>query len=290
MPRRPGPVARSVREGEAGYALLAAVAGIVIFALLALGQVTAMRAAVVSAQAEIDQARAAAAADAGVAITINHLLDTGPARWTLDGRPRQARFEAAQLAIRIDDERGKVPLNIIEEDQVTRMLEIIGVQDQALRVARDSYLDWLDDDDEPRLNGAEAEYYHRFGYDPRNGPLNTPGEMARIRGFTPRMVAQLTPFVTVYFAGGVFETRYAQPQALGVMLGEGAGGPAAIAQAREAAGQTTALGFADAAELVGRPLGLHVTATLPGGARAERHVIVELTGAEARPYIVRAFS
>ncbi len=278
------------RRSEAGYALVAAVAAILVFALLALGQVTGMRAAIVSGEAEIDSARAAAAVDAGVALAIHHLLDSNDTtRWTMDGRVREARFEAARLLIRIDDERGKVPLNIIEEAQVTKMLEAIGLAGEPLRIARDSYLDWLDDDDEPRLNGAEAPWYRQRGQSIRNGPVSSVGELARIRGFTPRMVAQLAPFVTVHFAGGVFELRFAQPQALGVMYGEGEGGPLAIARARELAGQQTALGFVDAAQVVGRPLGIHVIALLPGGARAERTVIVELTGTELRPYVIRAY-
>jgi general secretion pathway protein K len=278
------------RATEAGYALVAAVAAILVFAMLALGQVTGMRAAVISGEAEIEQARAAAAVDAGVALAIQHLLDPDDRRrWTMDGRVREARFDAARLLIRIDDERGKVPLNIIVEEQVTKMLELVGLSGEPLRVARDSYLDWLDDDDEPRLDGAESAWYARRGITVRNGPVSSIGELARIRGFTPRMVAQLQPFVTVHFAGGVFEIRYAQPQALAVMYAGGEGGPQAIARLRELAGQQTAIGFVDAAQFVGRPLGIHVIAQLPGGARAERTVIVELTGTEVRPYVIRAY-
>ncbi len=277
-------------QREAGYALVAAVAAIVVFAMLALGQVTGMRAAVISGEAEIEQARAAAAVDAGVALAIYRLLDSDDrTRWTMDGRVREARFDAARLLVRIDDERGKIPLNLIDEGQVRAMLESVGVVGEANEVARDSFLDWLDDDDEPRLNGAESAWYARQGQTIRNGPLSSVGEMARIRGFTPRLVAQLAPFVTVHFAGGVFEIRYSQPKALAVMYGEGGGGPQAIARARELAGQTTALDFVDAKQVVGRPLGVHVVALLPGGGRAERTVIIELTGTELRPYVVRAY-
>lgn len=275
---------------DAGYALVAAVASILVFAALALAQVTAMRAAVISGEAEVDAARAAAAADAGIAIAIGHLITPDDrSRWVMDGRLRQVGFETARLSIRIDDERGKVPINLIEEDQVTRMLEAVGLQSPALQVARDSLLDWIDDDDEPRTDGAEADFYRPRGYEPRNSYLFSIGELARIRGFTPQLVARLAPFVTVHFSGGAFEPRYAQPQALGVMLGTGGQGPDAIARTRELAGQTTALGFISAGRLVGRPLSVHVIAELPSGARAERTLIVELTGAASRPYVIRSY-
>lgn len=278
------------RHREAGYALVAAVASILIFAGLALAQVTAMRAVVISGEAEVDAARAAAAVDAGIAIALGHLTTPDDrSRWTADGRVRRVAFEAARLHIRIDDERGKVPLNLIEEGEVTRMLESVGLKDQALRVARDSLLDWIDDDDEPRPDGAEADFYRPRGYEPRNTSLFTLGELARVRGFTPRLVARLAPFVTVHFSGGAFEQRYAQPLAMDIMLGRGTRGPEAIARARELAGQATALGFSDAAAMVGRPLALHIIAELPGGARAERLLIVELTGAAGRPYVIRSY-
>lgn len=277
--------------GEDGYALIAAVAAIFIFALLALSGISAMRAAVITGTAEVDSAKAAAAADAGVALAIHHLLDPDDrTRWTIDGQTRRARFDAALLTVRIEDERGKVPLNLVEEEQATAMLEAVGLEGQALRVARDSFLDWVDDDDEPRANGAERGYYAPLGYAPRNSGLASVGELGRIRGFSPALVARLSRFVTVYFGAGSFDVRYAQPAAIGVMYGGGQDGPAAIARARELAGQRTALGFSEAAEIVGRPLSVHVEATLPTGARAERTVVIELTGTDTRPYIVRNWS
>jgi len=279
------------RRGEDGYALIAAVAAIFIFALLALSGISAMRAAVITGTAEVDSAKAAAAADAGVALAIHHLLDPDDrARWTIDGQTRRARFDDAILAVRVEDERGKVPLNLLEEAQVTAMLEAVGLEGQALRTARDSFLDWVDDDDEARADGAERRYYAPLGYAPRNAGLSSVGELGRIRGFSPALVARLSHFVTVNFGAGAFDVRFAQPAAIGVMYGGGEDGPAAIARARELAGQRTALAFGDAADVIGRPLSIHVEATLPTGARAERTVVIELTGTDTRPYIVRSWS
>jgi DNA uptake protein ComE-like DNA-binding protein len=51
-------------------------------------------------------------------------------------------------------------------------------------------MDWIDEDEEVRLGGAEAETYQSLasGYRPRNGPVRTMRELELIRGVTPEMV------------------------------------------------------------------------------------------------------
>lgn len=54
----------------------------------------------------------------------------------------------------------------------------------------DAILDWLDEDDEARLLGAEAEYYNALPtpYSPSNGPLQTVEELLLVRGVTPNLL------------------------------------------------------------------------------------------------------
>jgi general secretion pathway protein K len=279
------------RGDETGYALVAAVAAILVFSLLALAGVSAMRAAVITGAAEVDTAEAAAAADAGIALGIHHLLTTdATARWSIDGRPRRIGFERAQITIRVEDERGKIPINLIEDAEITTLLEAVGLDGPRLRIARDSFLDWRDDDEEPRLDGAENAYYRLQRIRPRNGALLAIGELGRIRGFSPALVDRLRPAVTVNFGSGSFDPRQAHPLALGVMLGGGNNSAAAIARARELDGQRTAFDFISDADLVGRPLSIVSEAVLPSGARARRIAVIELTGTETRPYVVRSYS
>jgi DNA uptake protein ComE-like DNA-binding protein len=51
----------------------------------------------------------------------------------------------------------------------------------------DAILDWIDEDDEPREFGAEADYYSALdpAYAPRNGPLDTIEELLLVRDVTP---------------------------------------------------------------------------------------------------------
>lgn len=280
-----------LRESEDGYAMIAAVAGIAVFAMMALTLIEANRSEIVTVSAEVGQAKASAAADAGLAIAVDALLSKDRAsRWSIDGRQRSTSFDGATLKIRVEDERGKVPINLLDDELAARLMEATGLGFGApARIAADSLIDWIDDDDEPRPDGAEVEYYASRGIRPRNGPLQSTEELAQIRGFDSSMIARMKPFVTVHFGTGSFDARFAHPRAISVMLDGGADSPAAINRQRELDGQRTAIEIGDALDLVGRPLMISVEATRPDGARAERQMVIELTGSDERPYIVRAF-
>jgi len=72
-----------------------------------------------------------------------------------------------------------------------KALDLVGVDATEFDTITDSYLDWVDQDERPRINGAEsADYLH---FDPKrpyyckNGPLDDLGELMLIRGITPEM-------------------------------------------------------------------------------------------------------
>ncbi|MCI0332375.1 MAG: type II secretion system protein GspK [Planctomycetes bacterium] len=54
----------------------------------------------------------------------------------------------------------------------------------------DSILDWIDSDDEPRMLGAERNYYSTLSppYAPRNGPLGSIEELLLVRDVTPALL------------------------------------------------------------------------------------------------------
>lgn len=271
--------------------LLAAVGSIAAFATLTMVMLTATNAVVISGTAEVEHARAAAAADAGVAMVLHGLLTRdAERRWPIDGRTRQASFEGFRLALRVEDERGKVPLNRIDERAATALFEAHGLDGDRLVTARDSLLDWIDEDDEPRPFGAESDHYAAKGHRARNGDILSLDELGGINGFDAELVARLKQVVTLRSGDGVFDPRFAQPIAIGVMGGGGAASVEVIDRAREIAGQRVALPLAQAdRDIIRRPLTIVITARSPGGTRAERHVLIELTGIDGQPYVIHDY-
>lgn len=275
--------------GETGYAMVAAVAGIAVFALVAVGLQSAMRGSQAMVAAELGRARVEAAADAGLAMALNGVLASDPAgHWPPDGRTRQLDFAGSRLAIRVEDERGKVPIGLLDEAQAGRLLAMMGLTGDRLRIARDSLLDWTDEDDEVRPDGAESAYYAPLHISPRNGAPHSIDELVLVRGFDPALVERLRPIVTVDWGGGPFQPRYASPEALAIMTEGEDDTPAIIARRRELAGQVTALDFTEKEDMAGRALRVIVEARSGQDATARHSWVVELTGSPVKPYTVRS--
>lgn len=282
-----GPIAG--REAESGYALVAAVACILLFATIALTVMAAARISIESGRGEITNARARLAADAGTAFALHGLIAGDEAMVSaLDGRPVQLDFGNARITIHLADERGKIPINHIEAPAIERMLEHVGLSGASLAIARDSLLDWQDPDDEPLPDGAEAPAYAATRVAPRNGALLTVDELGAIRGFSPGVVAALRPYVTADPAVLLFDPRYAQPAAIAVMTGGGAGSVTAIERQREEAGQRTAFAFISRKALVGRPVTISVYADTSDRGHFHRETTIVVTNDPAHPYVVHA--
>ena len=275
---------------ERGYALIAAVASLAVFAAVALAIISATRIDLAKGQGEISSVQARLAAETGLAVALHGLMNRDIATLALlDGRAQELDFAGSHVTITLIDERGKVAINAIEAPVIERMLNEAGLEGQAMVIARDSLLDWQDSDDEALPDGAEAPFYARQGITPRNGGVQSIDELGAIRGFTPQVVARLRPFITVERSAVPFSPRYAGPQALAA-IGDSRGAIAGIERQRELDGQRTAIGFNDQMSWTGRPITISVEATTPGGGRYHLEAIVEVTGKPAHPYVVRRIS
>jgi general secretion pathway protein K len=278
------------KASEAGYALIAAVVSIILFALMALVVINSMRGPTMMVAAEAERARLSAAADAGVALAIEGLLIRNPAtRWKIDGKPRQEAFGDIRLTIIVEDERGKIALNLINAQQAERMFRAFGLQGIELEAAVDGFMDWRDGDFDPRPRGGEFDVYAPRQLQPRNGDLRTLGELALINGVGPELAKKIAPVATVNFGSGEFDPRFASPIARQVSADDE--GDADLAQfgSEFQSGQTVAAFRPEYSDsLIGRPLTIRVSARSGPEAQASIAVIVELTGSDIRPYVIRA--
>lgn len=98
----------------------------------------------------------------------------------------------------IRDENGKININSATRETLVKVLEQAGMDTGSDRDAvADSILDWIDKDDNHRLNGAESDYYKsQFPpYKAKNGPLDTLDELMMIKGITEEMFYGSPEFV-----------------------------------------------------------------------------------------------
>lgn len=110
------------------------------------------------------------------------------------------------LSLWIEPEPSRRNVNLLNERDWERILEMAGVPEGQWPVLIDSFLDWLDADDVPRFDGAETDdYYAQLDppYRAKNGPLDTVEELLLIRGFTPAILW-----------GGEHEVEFGEPVAV----------------------------------------------------------------------------
>lgn len=281
---------RAVPRGEAGYAILAVVMAMAVLALMALAFIDVGRGVSAGVVAEAEHAHLAAAADAALAIAARNLAETDRTRrWSIDGRPHSLRFAGTDMLITVEDERGKVPLNQMTDEQVRTLFETIGSSGATPEARTHAFLDWLDEDDERRPEGAETQDYAQQGYQPRNGALRSVEELILLRGMSADVVQRLRRIATTFTNQREgFDDRFASPLALAVISGGGPGSTAVINRERELAGQRVAIELAEGDMLEGRPLTIRVEARRPGGSFLTRATVIALTGNVGSPFVVRA--
>jgi hypothetical protein len=116
----------------------------------------------------------------------------------------------ADVRFGLEDESSRLNLRtVLKAEQATEgdgkkmLMALPGMTDQIA----DAILDWIDEDNTPRQQGAEADAYTglRPGYTPRNAPPATIEELLLVRGVTPQLLFGLD---AARMAGGNSDPRY----------------------------------------------------------------------------------
>jgi general secretion pathway protein K len=268
--------------------MIAAIVGIAAFGLIAFELLAQNRGVLAEVRGEAERAKLTAACNAGLAVAIAGLATNDVnQRWGIDGRPRSAQFNGIGLTITVEDERGKIPINGIIEEEARQLFASAGVSGNRLDVLVDSFEDWQDTDTTPRPSGAEASAYAPFGYKPRNGGYRTVSELRMIKGMDDALFAQVAPSLTVFFGeSGGFSESTSQPLALQVLGEVAVNSPEVILRQQQLAGSAPIPQTLQKANLTGRTLTVRVEARA-NGAYLKRTAIIELTGNAADPYWFR---
>jgi general secretion pathway protein K len=136
------------------------------------------------------------------------------------------------FSIRITDLERKVNINLINEitaPMLQQALQLAGADPADITTISDSFLDWIDIDENPHLSGSEsADYIARPnpGYAPyvaKNGPIDDLTELLLLRGMTPELF-----FGTAEPGGGMFN-RPSRPMTLSFLnTPPGSSGPVGL--------------------------------------------------------------
>jgi len=108
------------------------------------------------------------------------------------------------LAVKAQDANGILSVTTIKTLPLKRLLTYFGVDSQNADIFIDSILDWIDQDDFTRINGAEKQWYSSqgFNYEPRNYQIQNKEELKLIRGLSPEIYSKIEPYITILPATG----------------------------------------------------------------------------------------
>lgn len=234
------------------------------------------------------------AALAGMELAAARMLDPdAQRRWIPDGRDYTTRFEGAELRIRVQDEAGKLDLNVVDATTLARLLVALEVDEaRALRLA-DAVVDWRDIDDLAQLNGAEAPEYAVAGlpYGPKNQPFAMPDELLQVIGMDYDTYLRVAPYITV-FTGRAPDPGLAEAPVLAAL---GFAGEAIQPWLEARSSWTPQAGLPPPLRPDGQPYmvspgsgtySIDSLATLADGTRAEARAVIRVgaTGPHGPPY------
>ncbi|HWD92175.1 MAG TPA: general secretion pathway protein GspK [Verrucomicrobiae bacterium] len=88
------------------------------------------------------------------------------------------------FSLKITDLERKINVNTADEATLNQMLRVIGADANDSGSIVDGILDWVDRDDNTRVNGAESDYYQGLTppYVAKNGPIDDISELLLIKG------------------------------------------------------------------------------------------------------------
>jgi type II secretory pathway component PulK len=100
--------------------------------------------------------------------------------------PSPIEYPGLEVSVVIEDATNELPLSLIDEDVFMSVMESLGINSFDAARFRDGYFDWIDANDDPRIQGSETREYEidrRYQMLPPNAPIKNKQELKYIAGF-----------------------------------------------------------------------------------------------------------
>lgn len=239
---------------QRGMVLVAALWVLLLLSMLAVSYSLTARTNVTLARNIVGAAAAEALADAGVHRIIAGLAGSSdPPPFRLDGTPYAWAFGNGLVRMALDDEGGKIDINVAEPKLLSALMQTVGIrakQADALAAAIDTYRKLVSDENDagrnnetggqPAAKTAGADQASRpAGAADTESPNRSMAfalveELLRVPGVSGDLYQRIAPFLTIYTGAETPEEDNAAPEvvmALHIAESGGAGGGAGVKQA-----------------------------------------------------------
>ena len=148
-----------------------------------------------------NNAQAMAVAESGIALAEMMLLNPDPnKRWRAEGNIYQINSGDAKVRVRLLSETGKIDINQADQTVLEGLMTYAPVDTEQQTRLVNAILDWRDEDDLVRIEGAEKKEYKDAGlnYHPQNKPFQSIEELQLVLGMNETVFKWIEPLVTVY--------------------------------------------------------------------------------------------
>lgn len=193
---------------ESGVALVLVLWMLVLLTTIAQSLAFSSRTDVLIAGNLAAQAQAEAYADAAVHRAVYVLTRNlsapaafaDPMQWRSDGIARNWHFRDAEMRVSIIGESGKIDLNTAPPPLLIGLFVSVGVEQANAVALVDAILDWRDNDELRRPQGAEKPEYiaAALNHIPANADFTAIDELQQVLGISQDLFRLVEPFITVH--------------------------------------------------------------------------------------------
>jgi general secretion pathway protein K len=200
---------------QRGFALLLVMWAVMILGVIAAAMLAGSKASQRQAYDGVDTLRRAAIEDAALTRAVagaftsvrgakkpggDNLAEPVKPHWRRDGTPETIRFDGHVATITIQDETGKVDINIASKDTLTALLKTTDLSGADIEDLTKHIIDWRS---APALSAKDnitpVDYAGLgYAYHSRHGPFQTIDELRLVDGMTAEVYDQIAPGITVY--------------------------------------------------------------------------------------------
>lgn len=213
----------NLRLRQRGLALVIVLWVLSLLTLMAGSFATTIRREASVSSAIKNNAQALAAAESGIMLAELMLSQTANAsQWRVDGTIYSVPRSDGEIRLRIFSEAGKVDINSASQVQLAAVLGSVSRSRMQQQQLLNAVLDWRDDDDDTRTNGAEKRQYRQAGlaYGPNNAAFQSLQELQLVLGMDQAMFSVIEPWITVYSGSDQLNYEAAAPELLALISAE----------------------------------------------------------------------
>jgi len=156
-------------------------------------------------------------AEAAINLAVLALRDPDDeTRMLADGRVYETEIDGVFLQVKATDERGKVDINATDELTLANLFTGHGMELEDAELLAAAVMDWRDEDELERVNGAEEDAYLAAGLElgPANRPFMMTEELLQVIGMEYELYRLLEPGITVFSRANEPDPAFAPVEAL----------------------------------------------------------------------------